>query len=52
MNAGTLEIQLAADVARLRADMNNALGIVQRTARGFDDGRRRCATPWAASVVA
>ena len=37
MNAGTLEIQLAADVARLRADMNNALGIVQRTARGFDD---------------
>jgi hypothetical protein len=32
-----LEISLAADVARLRADMNNALGIVQRTARGFDD---------------
>jgi len=37
MNAGTLEIQLAADVARLRTDMGNALGIVQRTARGFDD---------------
>ena len=37
MNAGTLEIQLAADVARLRSDMGNALGIVQRTARGFDD---------------
>ena len=37
MNAGTLEIQLAADVARLRDDMNKALGLVQRTARGFDD---------------
>ena len=37
MNAGTLEIQLAADVARLRADMGNALGIVQRTAKGFDN---------------
>ena len=37
MNAGTLEIQLAADVARLREDMNKALGLVQRTARGFDD---------------
>lgn len=37
MLAGSLEIELFADVARLRADMNNALGIVQRTARGFDD---------------
>ena len=35
MNAGTLEIQLAADVARLRQDMDKALGIVQRTAKGF-----------------
>lgn len=37
MNAGSLEISLAADVARLREDMNKALGLVQRTARGFDD---------------
>lgn len=37
MNAGTLEIQLAADVARLRQDMDKALGIVQRTAKGFDN---------------
>jgi len=37
VNAGSLEISLAADVARLREDMNKALGLVQRTARGFDD---------------
>ena len=37
MNAGSLEISLAADIARLREDMNKALGLVQRTARGFDD---------------
>ena len=37
MNAGSLEISLAADVARLRQDMDKALGIVQRTAKGFDN---------------
>lgn len=37
MLAGSLEIQLLANVARLQKDMGNALGIVQRTARGFDD---------------
>lgn len=35
--AGVLELQLMADVARLRADMDKALGIVQRTAKGFDN---------------
>ena len=37
MLAGSLEIELLANVARLRDDMNKALGLVQRTARGFDD---------------
>jgi hypothetical protein len=37
VNAGSLEISLAADVARLRQDMDKALGIVQRTAKGFDN---------------
>ena len=37
MLAGSLEIELFANAARLRDDMNKALGLVQRTARGFDD---------------
>jgi len=37
MLAGSLELELFANVARLRDDMNKALGLVQRTARGFDD---------------
>jgi hypothetical protein len=37
MIAGALEVQLLADVARLKADMDKALSIVQRTAKGVDE---------------